>query len=63
MTCSPSTAAVVEGLLKAAGEGFRESGLLAIDVMVPLHIIHGPSLLNAMDLIDNEKVKVSPSLM
>lgn len=57
MSRSPSVATVVEGLLKVGGENYKASGQLPPDVLISLHLIHGQSLLNALDLVDNRKVR------
>ncbi|XP_063842832.1 zinc finger SWIM domain-containing protein 7-like [Scylla paramamosain] len=56
MSRCPSVASVVEGLVQAAGRDYRAAGRVSNDVLQSLHILHGQSLMNALDLIDNKKV-------
>ncbi|KAK8724913.1 hypothetical protein OTU49_010974 [Cherax quadricarinatus] len=56
MNKCPDVAAVLEGLLQVVKVEYQSSGQLSSEVLHSLHLLHGQSLLNALDLIDSKKV-------
>ncbi|RXG59438.1 Zinc finger SWIM domain-containing protein 7 [Armadillidium vulgare] len=47
-----------EQLIKLAGETYQDSGALKPEILHSLYLLHGQTLLSALDLIDNEKVTI-----